>query len=116
MRLSLQHRIEASVAEHVARGVYSVHDAIREEDDQVARTSRERELFIFRVRKESEREAFRLNGLDLWPFGSHGDEERLNRAGIGDLQGLVRVVPNGEEHRHVLGVELAFLKLVVEGC
>ena len=49
-----------------------------------------------------------------------GDEERLNGACIGDLKGLVAVVPDAHEHGDVLGVELSLLKLVVErgehGC
>ena len=54
-----------------------------------------------------------LGGLVVSRVGS--DEERLDGAGVGDLEGLVAVVPDGHEHGDVLGVELALLKLVVEG-
>ena len=57
------------------------------------------------------RTAGRLGGV----VGVGGDEERLDGAGVGDLEGLVAVVPDGHEHGDVLGVELALLKLVVEG-
>ena len=42
------------------------------------------------------------------------DEERLDGAGVGDLECLVGVVPDGHEHGDVLRVELALLELVVE--
>ncbi len=44
-----------------------------------------------------------------------GDEERLDGAGVGDVEGAVGVVPEGDEHGDVLGGELALLELVVEG-
>ena len=43
-----------------------------------------------------------------------GDEEGLDGAGVGYLEGLVVVVPDGYEHGDVLGVEFALLELVVE--
>ena len=110
---------ETLVAEHVAGGVYGVDDAVGEEDDEVAWPGGEGELFVFSVGKEAEREAFGLNGSDgggLGRVGVDGDEEGLDRAGVGDLEGLVAVVPGGHEHGDVLGVELALLQLVVKSC
>ena len=45
-----------------------------------------------------------------------GDEDGLDGAGVGYLEGLVGVVPDGHEHGDVLGVEFALLELVVEGA
>ena len=122
--LGLEEFGETLVAEHVAGGVDGVDDAVGEEDDEVAGLGGEGELFVLGVGKEAEREAFGLNGADGGGLagigGVDGDEEWLDGAGVGDLEGLVAVVPDGHEHGDVLGVEFALLKLVVEcgehGC
>ena len=109
---------EALVAEHLSGGVDGVGDAVGEEDDEVAWAGGQGELFVLDVGEETEREAFGLDGADcgrLRRVGVGGDEERLHGAGVGDLEGLVAVVPDGHEHGDVLGVELALLELVVEG-
>ena len=122
--LGLEEFGETLVAEHIAGGVDGVDDAVGEEDDEVAGLCGEGELLVFGIGKEAEGEAFGLNGADgggLARIGwVGGDEEGLDGAGVGDLQGLVAVVPDGHEHGDVLGVELALLELVVErgehGC
>ena len=43
-----------------------------------------------------------------------GDEQRLHRTSVGDLECLVGVVPDGHQHGDVLRVEFALLELVVE--
>ena len=116
--LGLEEFGETLVAEHVAGGVDGVDDTVGEEDDEVARLRGEGELFVLGVGKEAEGEAFGLNGADGGGFarigGVGGDEEGLDGAGVGDLEGLVAVVPDGHEHGDVLRVELALLELVVE--
>ena len=116
--LGFQELLKTVVAEHLAVCVDGVDDAVGEEDDEVAGAGGEGELFVFGVGEEAEREAFGLDGADGGRLsgvgGVGGDEERLDGAGVGDLKGLVAVVPDGHEHGDVLGVELALLKLVVE--
>ncbi len=121
--LGLEEFGETLVAEHVAGCVDGVDDAVGEEDDEVAGAGGEGELFVLGVGEEAEGEAFGLDGADagrLGCVGVDGDEEGLDGAGVGDLEGLVAVVPDGHEHGDVLGVELALLELVVEcgehGC
>ncbi len=108
---------EPLVAEHLACGVDGVDDAVGEEDDEVAGAGGEGELLVFGVGEEAKGEAFGLNCADAGWLGGVGiglDEERLDRASVGDLEGLVAVVPDGHEHGNVLRVELALLELVVE--
>jgi len=115
--LGLEEVGEALVSEHLTGGVDGVDDTVGEEDDEVAGARGEGELLVFGVGEEAEGEAFSLDGADGGWFGgigAGGDEEWLNGACIGDLEGLVAVVPEGQEHCDVLGVELALLELVVE--
>src|SRR5258708_27324766 len=55
-----------------------------------------------------------MDGLDLRTNWSSGDEDRLDRARVCDLEGLVGVVPHRHQHRHILRIQLAFLQLIVE--
>ena len=104
--LGFEELAEAFFAEHLTFCVDGVDDAVGEEDDEVAWAGGEGELFILGVGEETEREAFGLDGADRGGLGGVGgvnrDEERLNGAGVGDLEGLVAVVPHGHEHGDVL--------------
>jgi len=113
--LAFEDGVETFVAEHFAFRVDGVDDAVGEEDDDIAGLCGEGELFVLGVGEESQGEPLRLDGAYVRPGGGVGDEDGLHGAGVGDLQGLVRVVPDGHQHGDVLGVELALLQLVVEG-
>jgi hypothetical protein len=117
MVLGLKQLGKPFVAEHLAGGIFSVDDAVGEEDDEVAGASGKGELLVFDVWKEAQGKAFGLNGAysgGLAEVSIGGNEEWLDGAGIGNLERLVAVVPYRHEHRNVLRVELAFLKLIVE--
>ena len=101
---------EQLVAKHISGGVLRVGDAVAEEDDRVAGLGGEAELFVLRFGKHAQRKAFGVHGLDF----AAAAEERLGRAGVGDLQGLVVVVPHRVEHGDILRVEAALLERIVE--
>ncbi len=98
------------VAEHLLVCVLSVDDAIAEKNDGIAGLGGKAELLVFDVGKHAERDAFGIHGGDF----AGAAEERLDRSCVGDLQGLIGVVPNGKEHGHVLGVDAALLQRIVQ--
>src|SRR5271170_1665838 len=88
--LRFEELLEPVVAEHLFVSVNGVDDAVGEEDDEIAGLGGEGELFVFSVGEEAKREAFGVdcaNGGSLRHIDRVGrDEERLHRAGVGDLE------------------------------
>ena len=105
-----EERGETLVAVHVVLVVFSVENAVGQEDDNVAGLGGDGELLIGDVGKEAEGKAFSLDDNGL----AGTAKERLDGTGVGDLEGLVFIVPESEKKRDVLRIELALLEPVVE--
>ena len=101
---------EAFLAVHFFLLVFGVENAIGDEDDGVAGLGGDAEFLVGDVGKHAQRKAFGSDGDRL----AGAAEDGLHGAGVGDLQGLVLVVPEREEHGDVLRIELALLQSVVE--
>ena len=117
--VALEQGAEAIGAVHFAVDIFGVDDAVGEEDDEVSGAGGEGLLVVGDAGEEAEGEAFDVDRADVYGVGEVGaggaDEERLDGAGVGDAEGAVGVVPEGDDHGDVLGVELALLELLVEG-
>ena len=98
MALGFEESGEAFVTKHLACAVDGVDDAVGEEDDEVAGAGGQSELFIFGVGEHAEGEAFGFDGDGL----TAAAEDRLHGAGVGDLQCLVLIIPEGKKHDDVL--------------
>jgi hypothetical protein len=72
--------------------------------------SRQRELLVRRIREESQRKAFGFDCLYL----TAAAEERLDSTGIRHLDGLTEIVPDREDHSHILSIHAPLLQSIVE--
>jgi hypothetical protein len=111
--------------ELLAAGVDGVGDAVGEEEDEVSGREVEGGFVVGGDGEETEGEAFDLERGDLagvqhgralvggGRLGA-GDQHGLDGAGVGDAKGAGAVIPEGDEHGDVLGVEAALLELGVE--
>src|ERR1035438_9949402 len=95
---------------HLALGVLRVQDTVRHKYDRVARLSNDAEFLIRHIGKQAKREALGANRGGFAGAAKDG----LYRAGVGHLKRPAFVVPQGEEHGHILRFEFAFLKRVIQ--